>query len=141
MKQESLSDIEYGCRKKKTKREEFLELMDEIIPWDEWVGIIRPYYPAGKRGRPPIEIESMLQMYLLQYWFNLSDEGVEDAICDLFTVAQGLMGIAWISLPPMVYYKHRKRAGGAGVEFRPFVVLAATGEELPVQIVPAQDDD
>lgn len=27
------------------------------------------------------------------------------------------------------------------MEFRPFVVLAATGEELPVQIVPAQDDD
>lgn len=39
MKQESFSDMEYSCRKKKTKREEFLEIMDEIIPWDEWVGI------------------------------------------------------------------------------------------------------
>ena len=37
MKQESFSDMEYRCRKKKTKREEFLEIMDEIIPWDEWV--------------------------------------------------------------------------------------------------------
>ena len=35
MKQESFSDMEYRCRKKKTKREEFLEIMDEIIPWDE----------------------------------------------------------------------------------------------------------
>lgn len=59
MKQESFSDMEYSCRKKKTKREEFLEVMDEIIPWDEWVEIIRPYYPTGKRGRPPIEIEIM----------------------------------------------------------------------------------
>ena len=42
MKQESFSDMEYGYRKKKTKREEFLEIMDEIIPWDEWTGIIRP---------------------------------------------------------------------------------------------------
>ena len=66
MKQESFSDIEYSCRKKKTKREEFLEVMDEIIPWDEWVGIIKVHYPSGKRGRPPIEVEIMLRMYLLQ---------------------------------------------------------------------------
>ena len=35
---------------------------------------------TGKRVRPPIVIETMLRMYLLQCWFNLSDEGVEDAI-------------------------------------------------------------
>ena len=48
MKQQTLSDMEYSYRKKKTKREEFLEIMEEIIPWDEWVGVIRPYYPAGQ---------------------------------------------------------------------------------------------
>lgn len=56
-KQETFTDIEYSFRKKKTKREEFLEIMDEIIPWDEWVGVIEPYYPKGKRGRPPMGIE------------------------------------------------------------------------------------
>ena len=45
MKQETFTDIEYSLRKKKTKREEFLEIMDEIIPWDEWIGVIAPYYP------------------------------------------------------------------------------------------------
>lgn len=40
MKQERFSDMEYRCRKEKTKREEFLEIMDEIIPWDEWVSLI-----------------------------------------------------------------------------------------------------
>lgn len=50
MKQQTLSDMEYSCRKKKTKREESLEIMDEIIPWNEWVGVIRPYYPAGQRA-------------------------------------------------------------------------------------------
>ena len=54
MKQETFTDIEYRCRKKKTKREEYLEIMDEIIPWDEWVSVIRPCYPMGKRGRPPM---------------------------------------------------------------------------------------
>ena len=61
-KQETFTDIEYSFRKKKTKREEFLEIMDEIIPWDEWVGAIEPYYPKGKRGRPPMGIEKMLRM-------------------------------------------------------------------------------
>ena len=69
MKQETFTDIEYSCRKKKTKREEFLEIMDEIIPWDEWVSVIKPCYPEGKRGRPPMGIEKMLRMYLLQIWF------------------------------------------------------------------------
>lgn len=54
--------------------------MDEIIPWDEWVGVIEPYYPKGKRGRPPMGIEKMLRMYLLQIWFNLSDPTTEDAV-------------------------------------------------------------
>ncbi len=34
----SLSNFEYSNRKKETKREQFWEIMDEIIPWDEWVG-------------------------------------------------------------------------------------------------------
>lgn len=92
MKRPSLSDIEYSRRKRKTKREEFLRIMDEIIPWDEWVAYIVPYYPEGKRGRPPMGIEKMLRMYLLQCWFNLSDEGLEDAIYDSYAM-RTFMGI------------------------------------------------
>jgi IS5 family transposase len=84
MKQQTFSDIEYANRKKKTKRETFLCAMDEIIPWGEWKNIIGPYYPKGERGRPPLGIELMLRMYLLQNWFNLSDEGIEDAIYDSY---------------------------------------------------------
>ena len=82
--QQSFTDMEYSNRKKKTKREEFLEMMDDIIPWDEWITIIMPFYPSGKRGRPTRGIETMLRMYLLQNWFNLSDEGIEDAIYDSY---------------------------------------------------------
>lgn len=60
--------------------------MDEIIPWDEWVDFIKPHYPSGKRGRPPIGIEKMLRMYLLQCWFSLSDDGTEDAIYDSYAM-------------------------------------------------------
>ena len=90
--------LEYRCRKKKTKREEFLEIMDEIIPWDEWVSLIVPHYPSGKHGRPPIEIATMLRMYLLQCWFSLSDEGVEDAIYDSYAMRK-FMGINFCGYP------------------------------------------
>ena len=86
MKQETFTDMEYSFRRKKTRREEFLEIMDEIIPWDEWVSVIEPYYPQGKRGRPPIGIEKRLRMYLLQIWFNLSDPATEDAIYDSYAM-------------------------------------------------------
>lgn len=49
MKQQTISDVEYSAGKRKTKREEFLEIMDEIIPWGEWVSCIAPHYPSGKR--------------------------------------------------------------------------------------------
>ena len=77
MGQMTFSDYEYSNRKRKTKREEFLDVMDEIILWGGWVEFITPYYPTGKRGRPTKGIEKMLRMYLLEVWFNLSDEGVE----------------------------------------------------------------
>lgn len=86
MKQQTFSDMEYSNRRKKTKREEFLDAMDEMIPWDYWVNLIRPYYPSGKRGRPPKDIEAMLRMYLMQNWFNLSDAGIEDAIYDSYAM-------------------------------------------------------
>ena len=92
MKRESFSDMEYRCRKKKTKRKEFLEIMNEIIPWEEWISLIVPRYPSEKHGRWPIGIETMLRMYLLQCWFNLSSEGVEDTIYDSYAMCE-FMGI------------------------------------------------
>ena len=84
MSQITFSDVEYGNRKRTTKREEFLDIMEEIIPWEEWVGFVSPHYPDSKCGRATKGIETMLRMYLLQVWFNLSDEGVEDAIYDSY---------------------------------------------------------
>jgi len=91
-KQQSFADLEYANRKRKTKREEFLEIMEEVIPWDEWTEIILPFYPKGERGRPPRGAQEMLRMYLLQGWFTLSDEGVEDAIYDSYAF-RNFMGV------------------------------------------------
>ena len=92
MNQMTFSDVENSGRKKVTQKEKFLREMDAIIPWGEWVAKIAPHYPAGKRGRPPRGIEVMLRMYLLQIWFSLSDEGLEDAIYDIYAF-QRFLGI------------------------------------------------
>ena len=81
-KQLSFSEIEYNGKKRKTRREIFLDSMETLIPWKEWVALIEPHYPTGERGRPPIGCERMLRLYLLQSWYNLSDEAMEDAVYD-----------------------------------------------------------
>ena len=86
MGQLTFTEAEYSNRRRRTKREDFLDLMDEIIPWKEWTEIIRPYYYQNTRGRRAKEIETMLRMYLMQNWFHLSDEGVEDAIYDSYAM-------------------------------------------------------
>lgn len=91
-KQQNFTDIEYTNRRRTTKREAFLEKMDDTLPWGAWVSQIVPYYPDGKRGRKPVEIERMLRMTMLQTWFNLSDEGIEDAIYDSYAM-KTFMGI------------------------------------------------
>lgn len=93
--QPSFTDIEYGNRRRVSRREQFLETMNATIPWSRWVGLIEPHYYAdrpGKRGRKAKPIETMLRMYLLQVWFSLSDEGVEDAIYDSYAMRR-FMGL------------------------------------------------
>ena len=85
-----MSQSEYSHRKRVPKRENFLQQMNQIIPWKRWVAMISPFYPEGKRGRPPKGIECMLRMYLMQAWFNLSDEGIEDAIYDSYSMKKFL---------------------------------------------------
>ena len=91
-KQQNFTDMEYTNRRRTTKREAFLEKMDAILPWQSWVALVAPYYPDGKRGRKPVEIEQMLRMTMLQVWFSLADEGVEDAIYDSYAM-KSFMGI------------------------------------------------
>ena len=86
--QSSFTEVEYGNRRRVSRREKFLETMDATIPWTSWVAVIEPFYYSGNKGRKPKPIETMLRMYLLQVWFSLSDEGVEDAIYDSYAMRQ-----------------------------------------------------
>jgi IS5 family transposase len=68
--------------------------MERVVPWARLVALIKPHYPSGERGRPPIGIERMLRIYFLQQWYTLADEALEDAIYD----SQALRSFAGIDL-------------------------------------------
>jgi IS5 family transposase len=79
MKQAAL-DLALGI--KKTRKREFLEQMEEVVPWAALVELIAPYYPQGKTGRPPFSLETMLRVHFMQQWFTLSDPAMEEAFFD-----------------------------------------------------------
>ena len=93
-RQTTMLDILHGSHPK-TRRREFLELMDSSVPWKEWLALIRPFYYEnyeGKKGRPPIALETILRMYLLQVWYTLADEAVEQEIYEIESM-RWFMGI------------------------------------------------
>lgn len=73
---------------KKTRRAEFLEEMEQVVPWAKLCGLIEPHYPKAGNGRHPVGVERMLRIYFLQQWFNLSDPAVEEALYDSVVMRQ-----------------------------------------------------
>ena len=68
--------------RKPTRREEFLQAMDAIVPWAALCQVIEPHYPKAGNGRPPIGLERMLRIHFIQHWFNLADLACEEALYD-----------------------------------------------------------
>jgi transposase, IS5 family len=68
---------------KRTRKREFLEEMERVVPWGVLVQIVEPHYPKAKTGRPPFGIETMLRIHYLQQWFGLSDPAMEEALHDV----------------------------------------------------------
>jgi len=62
-RQVSFAQAEYGAKKKQTRRDKFLSEMELVVPWARLVERLRPLYPKGERGRPPIGLERMLRIY------------------------------------------------------------------------------
>jgi transposase, IS5 family len=83
LNQTSFASLEYAGKKRQTRREKFLGEMERVVPWQRLTALIEPHYPSsGRVGRPPIGVSRMLQMFFLQQWYRLSDEGLDDAVYD-----------------------------------------------------------
>ena len=80
MDQPTFADLEFQGKKRKTRRELFLERMDGLIPWQSLEGRIRPVYPKAGKGRHPYPLPVMLRVHCVQLFYNLSDPGMEDLL-------------------------------------------------------------
>ena len=81
-KQMSLSAFSDELAQVRTKKKEFLEQINRIIPWGEWIALIQPCYYKGERGNKPYDLELMLRIYMLQNLYDLSDEGTVAEVID-----------------------------------------------------------
>ena len=77
------SDLGLKLSTKRTRKREFLDEMQRVVPWAELIALIEPHYPKGKTGRPPMGIATMLRIHFLQQWFGLSDPAMEEALHDV----------------------------------------------------------
>ena len=83
MKQISFADAEYAGKRKKTRREVFLDEMEQVVPWNALLKVIEPFYPVAGSGRRPYPLQTMLRVHLMQNWFALSDPAMEEALYEI----------------------------------------------------------
>ena len=63
MERITFADLEYQGKKRKTRRELFLERMDGLIPWQKLEDLIQPFYPKAVKGHRPYPLPAMLRVH------------------------------------------------------------------------------
>ena len=76
------ADLGLNLTTKRTRKREFLDQMERVVPWAALTELVSPYAPEGKRGRPPFSVQTMLRIHFMQQWFTLSDPAMEEALHD-----------------------------------------------------------
>ncbi|MDC8747634.1 transposase, partial [Xanthomonas campestris] len=70
----TFGDAEGLGKRKQTRREIFLAEMEQVVPWQQLLGLVALHYPvSGRPGRQPYALATMLRIHLLQQWYALSD--------------------------------------------------------------------
>lgn len=77
------ADLGLNLTSKRTRKREFLDEMNRVVPWADLVALVVPFAPEGRRGRPPFAVETMLRLHFMQQWFGLSDPAMEEALHDV----------------------------------------------------------
>lgn len=82
--QKKMGGSQVGFEKygRKSRKELFLDAMNEVIPWPELEALVEPYYPKDSRGGRPAALSILLRIFFVQQWFKVSDLGIEEALYD-----------------------------------------------------------
>lgn len=113
----TFSDYEYDASGRRTRKSDFLDELDRLVPWDAWAAIVREAYDdsAGRRGRPAIGAETMLRTYLVQICFNLSDLATEEAIVDSRAIGDFVgRGVEAPDATTLCRFRHALEEAGVG---------------------------
>ena len=86
MEQATFAELEHDAKKRRTRRELFLEKMDGLIPWEQLESRIEPFYPKAGRGRRPYSLATMLRVHCVQLFYDVSDPGMEDLLYEAESV-------------------------------------------------------
>ncbi len=78
----TLAEINDEFGTARTNKKEFLEKMDNIIPWVAFVKLVQPYYYKGERGNKPYPLELMLRIFILQNLYDLADMKAMNEVID-----------------------------------------------------------
>ena len=76
--------LDLNLNLKKTRKQVFLEQMEQVVPWVALVELIAPYCPEDKTVRSPLSLHTMLRIHFMQQWFTLSDPAMDEAFFDSF---------------------------------------------------------
>ncbi len=83
MKQTTFASTGFELVTKCTRKREFLEEMNLVVPWADLISLIEPYAPVSNTGRPAFPLSSMLRIHFMQQWFGHSDPAMEEALHDI----------------------------------------------------------
>ena len=86
MLEPTFGSLEFSHKKRKTRRERFLERIDALVPWAALEAQIEPVYPKPGRGRRPYPLAVMLRIHCVQLCYNLSDPAMEDLLYEAESV-------------------------------------------------------
>lgn len=84
----------------KTRKEVFLDEMNQVVPWNELVALVQPHARGTHQAlasRPPFPIDAMLSIHRLQLSRNRSDPAMEEELhehplCQRFAGLDGATG-------------------------------------------------
>lgn len=89
--QRTFAKVRFDVMRKTTRRHEFLQMMKRVMPWDELMRLVEPFYPKSEGpGRPVKPLLWMIKLYFLQVWYSLSDPQSEELMHDSYAVQEYL---------------------------------------------------
>ena len=113
----TFAELEYDSKKRRTRREIFLEKMEGLIPWQQLEDRIEPFYAKAGRGRRPYPLGVMLRVHCVQLFYNLSDPGMEDLLYEVESVRRfaGLRLTVLCRTRPILNFRHLLETQGLGM--------------------------